>query len=248
MIYCEIHAWPVCGPINATPLTPPVVLHAASRVYHLTSVLFQQANTAVCTLKDQVPDFEASVEVSQLSLTNLQNLFGRFQHTSSLNLVQREFIRQSEFEMAALAREISSVLHRLIASDTDNSFHDLYLEDNDALDTLVDVLSALTPGVLSSNNHHPTSRASLSELASLLEGVSSPNWFPHPNHQYLPHAVPPQETTSDVSDAAGSVDTDTALAELANLDEDLAHLEAPNTDLYFFLQTCISPLLYPLGT
>ncbi|KAF8954949.1 hypothetical protein BDZ97DRAFT_1765589 [Flammula alnicola] len=92
-------------------------------------------------LKDQVPNFEASVEVSQLSLTNLHKLFGRLHRTSALNLVQREYVRQSKLEMSALSCEISSSLHRLVAMDPDNSFQELYIEDNEAMAALVDVLS-----------------------------------------------------------------------------------------------------------
>ncbi|KAF8951482.1 hypothetical protein BDZ97DRAFT_1932252 [Flammula alnicola] len=145
-------------------------------------------------LKDQIPNFEASVEVSQLSLTKLHNLFGRLHRTSTWNLVQREYVRQSELEMSALSREISSSLHRLVATDPDDSFQELYVEDNEAMAALVDVLSALAPGSLPCTDPHPDSRTSLSELASLLEGVPAPSWFPRPDHCFLPRAVPPQRT------------------------------------------------------
>ncbi|KAF8951332.1 hypothetical protein BDZ97DRAFT_1932466 [Flammula alnicola] len=177
-------------------------------------------------LKDQIPNFEASVEVSQLSLTNLHNLFGRLHRTSTWNLVQREYVRQSELEMSALSREISSSLHRLVATDPDDSFQELYVEDNEAMAALVDVLSALAPGSLPCTDPHPDSRTSLSELASLLEGVPAPSWFPRPDHRFLPRAVPPPENVSDAGDVAGSVDTDTALAELDDLDEQVAILES----------------------
>ncbi|KAF8954231.1 hypothetical protein BDZ97DRAFT_1928600 [Flammula alnicola] len=177
-------------------------------------------------LKDQVPEFEASVEVSQLSLTNLHSLFGRLHRTSAWNLVQREYVRQSELEMSALSREISGILHRLVAMDPDDSFRDLYVEDNDAMAALVDVLSASAPGSLPTTDPHPNSRTTLSELASLLEGVPAPSWFPRPDHRYLPRAVPPQENVSEAGDVAGSVDTDTALAELDELDEQIAILDS----------------------
>ncbi|KAF8963188.1 hypothetical protein BDZ97DRAFT_1758897 [Flammula alnicola] len=177
-------------------------------------------------LKDQVPKFEASVEVSQLSLTNLHSLFGRLHRTSAWNLVQREYVHQSELEMSALSREISGILHRLVAMDPDDSFRDLYVEDNDAMAALVDVLSASAPGSLPTTDPHPNSRTTLSELASLLEGVPAPSWFPRPDHRYLPRAVPPQENVSEAGDVAGSVDTDTALAELDELDEQIAILDS----------------------
>ncbi|KAF8964836.1 hypothetical protein BDZ97DRAFT_1757744 [Flammula alnicola] len=177
-------------------------------------------------LKDQVPEFEASVEVSQLSLTNLHSLFGRLHRTSAWNLVQQESIHQSELEMSALSCQISSILHRLVTTDPDDSFRDLYVEDNDAMAALVDVLSSLAPGSLPTTDPHPDLRTSLSELASLLEGVPTPSWFPRPDHRFLPHAVPPQENISNAGDIAGSVDTDTALAELDNLDEQVAILES----------------------
>ncbi|KAF8950646.1 hypothetical protein BDZ97DRAFT_1771000, partial [Flammula alnicola] len=160
-------------------------------------------------LKDQVPEFEASVEVSQLSLTNLHSLFGRLHRTSAWNLVQREYVRQSELEMSALSREISGILHRLVAMDPDDSFRDLYVEDNDAMAALVDVLSASAPGSLPTTDPHPNSRTTLSELASLLEGVPAP-----------------AENVSEAGDVAGSVDTDTALAELDELDEQIAILDS----------------------
>lgn len=128
--------------------------------------------------------------------------------------------------MSALSREISGILHRLVAMDPDNSFRDLYVEDNDALAALVDVLSASAPGSLPTTDPHPNSRTTLSELASLLEGVPAPNWFPRPDHRYLPRAVPPQENVSEAGDVAGSVDTDTALAELDELDEQVAILDS----------------------
>ncbi|KAF8949835.1 hypothetical protein BDZ97DRAFT_1934971 [Flammula alnicola] len=187
-------------------------------------------------LKDQVPEFEASVEVSQLSLTNLHSLFGRLHRTSAWNLVQREYVRQSELEMSALSREISGILHRLVAMDPDDSFRDLYVEDNDAMAALVDVLSASAPGSLPTTDPHPNSRTTLSELASLLEGVPAPSWFPRPDHRYLPRAVPPQENVSEAGDVAGSVDTDTALAELDELDEQIAILDSLTSAKHWTLE------------
>ncbi|KAF8955595.1 hypothetical protein BDZ97DRAFT_1764644 [Flammula alnicola] len=156
----------------------------------------------------------------------LDHLFGHLHRTSAWNLVQRESIRQSELKMSALSREISSILHCLVATDPDDSFRDLYVEDNDAMAALVDVLSSLAPGSLPTTDPHPDSRTSLSKLASLLEGVPTPSWFPRPDHRFLPCAVPPQENISDAADAAGSVDTDTALAELDDLDEQVAILDS----------------------
>ncbi|KAF8956607.1 hypothetical protein BDZ97DRAFT_1925401 [Flammula alnicola] len=204
------------GPMT---LTPPVC--TACRLKGL-----EPEECVIPPLKDQIPNFEASVEVSQLSLTNLHNLFGRLHRTSTWNLVQREYVRQSELEMSALSREISSSLHHLVATDPDDSFQELYVEDNEAMAALVDVLSALAPGSLPCTDPHPDSRTSLSELASLLEGVPAPSWFPRPDHRFLPRAVPPPENVSDAGDVAGSVDTDTALAELDDLDEQVAILES----------------------
>ncbi|KAF8950759.1 hypothetical protein BDZ97DRAFT_1770790 [Flammula alnicola] len=212
--------------------TPPVCTACRLKGLEPEECVVHQVNTAVNGARGTDMVSARSERSSRIKSPSSKLLwrssqsFGRLHRTSAWNLVQREYVRQSELEMSALSREISGILHRLVAMDPDDSFRDLYVEDNDAMAALVDVLSASAPGSLPTTDPHPNSRTTLSELASLLEGVPAPNWFPRPDHRYLPRAVPPQENVSEAGDVAGSVDTDTALAELDELDEQVAILDS----------------------
>ncbi|KAF8951311.1 hypothetical protein BDZ97DRAFT_1923555 [Flammula alnicola] len=183
--------------------------------------------SSCCKLKDQMPDFESFLEFGQSFLTNLQNLFERIQRISATNVLQRALVRQSDLEISVLSREVLGILYRLVASDPDNSFRELYLADDDAMETLIDVLSALSPGDLSSNDRYPTHSTSLSELSLLLQGVATPPWLLHPSHILppRPRVVPYQESEPDADEASAFLDTDSERATLDALDRDVGDLD-----------------------
>ncbi|KAF8963076.1 hypothetical protein BDZ97DRAFT_1758810 [Flammula alnicola] len=191
----------------------------------------QRSRRGICSfrakLKDQMPDFESFLEFGQSSLTNLQNLFERIQRISATNVLQRALVRQSDLEISVLSREVLGILYRLVASDPDNSFRELYLADDDAMETLIDVLSALSPGDLSSNDRYPTHSTSLSELSLLLQGVATPPWLLHPSHILppRPRVVPYQESEPDADEASAFLDTDSERATLDALDRDVGDLD-----------------------
>ncbi|KAF8951360.1 hypothetical protein BDZ97DRAFT_1769927 [Flammula alnicola] len=223
------------------PLAPPVCIACSLKGLKPEDCIIPQgeqgcipcrrSRRGICSfrakLKDQMPDFETFLEFGQSSLTNLQNLFERLQRISATNVLQRALVRQSDLEISVLSREILGVLYRLVASDPDNSFRDLYLADDDAMETLIDVLSALSPGDLSSNDRHPLHSTSLSELSLLLQGVATPPWLLHPSHILPPHphVVPYQESEPDADEASAFLDTDSERATLDALDRDVGDLD-----------------------
>ncbi|KAF8971373.1 hypothetical protein BDZ97DRAFT_1237311 [Flammula alnicola] len=161
-------------------------------------------------LKDQVPMVEAAHLVARGSLTNIDHLFGRLHRASAVQLIRQDLVHNYELEIIALTREILFALHAVMASDPDENFFSLYLNNNTAtLHALINALSTMSPGALSTNDNDPDTSASLLRLAPLLEGIPVPDWYPQagPSLPPFPRSVAYQEVDSEVEEAPATDDS-----------------------------------------
>ncbi|KAF8973362.1 hypothetical protein BDZ97DRAFT_1912949 [Flammula alnicola] len=175
-------------------------------------------------LKDQMPDFETFLEFGQSSLTNLQNLFERLQRISATNVLQRALVvRATSRSPSCRVRSWVSCIGLLHRIPTTHS--GIYTSPDDAMETLIDVLSALSPGDLSSNDRHPLHSTSLSELSLLLQGVATPPWLLHPATSFLLTLVSFHIRRASLTPTRPLfLDTDSERATLDALDRDVGDL------------------------